>query len=896
MTTHLNQANLFARLQQQSSQQQTIVLTPNRRLSNHLLQAYHQWQHSQGRQTWPNPVILPINTWLEQCWQHLNLFSKQDQHDLPGKSLPQLLNHSQQLTLWQRIIRQHLSATDFFNVDACAELAQNAWNLLENWQITHNAQTFNVNQNSSIFYQWVKAYQFFCQQNSFIDSATLPKQLIPFIQNKQLPAPAALILACFDEIAPQIQQCLSAFVAQGTELLTLELTTANEATCLQTHFVDLEQEITSCAQWAKAELEKGNQSIGIVVPNLTTLRTKIERIFTQTFSSRHLFNLSVGLPLHEYPIIFSALQLLQLLRPQIDLVTVSLLLRTPFCHSSETEQHPRALLEERLRRLNTPMIGLNTLHHFAGQKNKPYYCPLLQRSVSRLMQRLPLQPRLASQWAQEFSQLLNLLGWPGERTLNSEEYQTVTRWSALLTEFASLDLVLEPLSYGTALKKLRELAGSTLFQPQSQPAAINILGLLEAAGLPFQKIWLLNLDNQTWPARAQPNPFIPFELQRQHQLPHATAQRELQFSQRMTERFSCSAETVIFSYHQMDGDQTLEASPLIAGLPVLLPTFATAIKADGETTASSTLESLNDHYGPAVSPTEKIAGGTFLLKEQAACPFRAFAKYRLNATGLSTTQLGLNPIQRGTLLHASLENSWQTLQNQQNLLSYSTDELTQLIATSIATAIKTLAPPYVSSFLQAIYQIEQQRLTKLLQRWFALEKNRPPFKIAALEQTYPIQFGNLILSMRIDRIDEIDDGSKLVIDYKSQLTVAKDWFGPRPTEPQLPLYCLTQDGITGLSFACIRSDKIGFSGISEQETNIEGIIPYHDFADSSNSHITATHWQEQKKDWQQTFNQLAQQFSQGDASVDPIDPPTTCRYCELTSFCRITELSDYDES
>ncbi len=46
--------------------------------------------------------------------------------------------------------------------------------------------------------------------------------------------------------------------------------------------------------------------------------------------------------------------------------------------------------------------------------------------------------------------------------------------------------------------------------------------------------------------------------------------------------------------------------------------------------------------------------------------------------------------------------------------------------------------------------------------------------------------------MRIDRIDEMPDGSLAVIDYKTSASVPSpsSWLGDRPSDPQLPLYAL----------------------------------------------------------------------------------------------------------
>jgi len=43
-----------------------------------------------------------------------------------------------------------------------------------------------------------------------------------------------------------------------------------------------------------------------------------------------------------------------------------------------------------------------------------------------------------------------------------------------------------------------------------------------------------------------------------------------------------------------------------------------------------------------------------MVKDQAACPFRAFAAHRLGAEGLQFPHTGLDALERGTLVHRVL--------------------------------------------------------------------------------------------------------------------------------------------------------------------------------------------------------------------------------------------------
>jgi len=64
-----------------------------------------------------------------------------------------------------------------------------------------------------------------------------------------------------------------------------------------------------------------------------------------------------------------------------------------------------------------------------------------------------------------------------------------------------------------------------------------------------------------------------------------------------------------------------------------------------------------------VTAVETARGGSALFKNQAACPFRAFAAHRLDAYPLDEPVAGLDAAERGSILHAALEFIWRELAN-----------------------------------------------------------------------------------------------------------------------------------------------------------------------------------------------------------------------------------------
>ena len=77
-----------------------------------------------------------------------------------------------------------------------------------------------------------------------------------------------------------------------------------------------------------------------------------------------------------------------------------------------------------------------------------------------------------------------------------------------------------------------------------------------------------------------------------------------------------------------------------------------------------------------------------------------------------------------------------------------------------------------------------------MSEWLALEKKRPPFQVIEQETERSLELSGLRLRLKIDRIDQLEDGGQLLIDYKTGMTSIQDWLTERLRQPQLPLYAL----------------------------------------------------------------------------------------------------------
>jgi ATP-dependent helicase/DNAse subunit B len=271
-------------------------------------------------------------------------------------------------------------------------------------------------------------------------------------------------------------------------------------------------------------------------------------------------------------------------------------------------------------------------------------------------------------------------------------------------------------------------------------------------------------------------------------------------------------------------------------------------------------------------------GGSGLLKSQAACPFQAFAKYRLGAKPWDEAKPGLHPLDRGNLLHSVLEPIWKELGSQHQLRALRTEQRRELIEDAFDETIEKKTSHYLPLQGPRLRAIERQRLVKLLLEWLDAECLRKAFHVVQQEGDVEAEFCGLRLKLRIDRIDKLENDRHVLIDYKSGEASAKSWDGDRPDEPQLPLYLLT----AGLDFAAValarfKIGDIGFEGYADGNGIISGIK------------APPLGWRPQQREWRRVLERLATNFREGRAVVDPKLKGKTCKFCHLQALCRVAE-------
>ena len=821
--------------------QKPLTVTPNERQALALWEQHARDQQAAGLETWETP---PISSWKEFT---RTLWEEYWMGGLYRERPPTLMNEWQERFLWLRVLRNSEEGGGLLNLPQASKLVQKAWELVNAYLLEERllAHSAHWPADTQVFLRWVSDFQQECRRRRWLEPSRLEMELAQALGSGLVPSralPQALVFQGFAEWTPNQRRLLDTLSVLGIAISEkVEQENGEPPEWKALSCLDPTDELRAAARWLRAKLEENpdrDLRVGLVVPDLAERRAEVHRALLEVFQPSLLFqqqsadnlahDLSAGLPLSHWRIIKDALALLALHRKYHTVSEWNVLCTSPYLGEAETELHNRAALWTKLLQDGRYQTGRHRLEQLCAPRNevyRAYHCPALTRRLREtlaLMERTPPQQK-PSRWAEYFSYELETWGWPGERKLDSVEYQTVARWKKLLAQFGSLDQLMGSITREEALQHLRRVADETVYQPKLSTGRVEVMGTLEAIGLSFDYLWLAGFHDGIWPSTARPNPYLPFSLQKEHGVAHSTPERELDFARRLTSVLLRAARQGVVSHPSFQEDQHCRPSPLFSSVPQV---SAENLGLAGSSTLhqrlleSRAVEVFRDPGPPPVPSQADTRGGSSLFKHQAACPFRAFALLRMDAKPLEEVKEGLDARQRGDLLHSALEELWKTLKSSTHWHSLSFEQRRETLITCATTAVNALGRRRSDVLRGLMVELEVERVTQLLWEWMKLEETREPFTVSATEERVSLQFAGLNLQVTIDRIDLLNDGSLAVIDYKTGDPVIQDWLGERPEDPQLPLYCVAASKAADfICFAKLKPGQISFKGLGKEDSH-----------------------------------------------------------------------------
>jgi len=847
--------------------------------------AYHRARQAEGLTAWPAPDVRDWQSFALSEWQKRN------------RDARMVLNSLQEQALWAEIVKdRHGEAASFpGTLHRLALMAMDAHRLICSYapQYLDTKTRRAWQQDAGAFSDWLATFDEECHRLECVSPARLALELAEALTN-EMAQRSELLLAGFDRILPAQTAFLSAW---GPWREAGSGDAAKDVSFFEA--ADKREELAACALWCKRELTANPASrLLVVTQNEARNRGEIERALLRyaepedrSGTGKQLFEFSLGVPLAQTALGRAALLTLRWLSDAITETEIDWLLSTGQIAANVDETRALTEFMRGLRRRNLQRTEWNLTSWITqrGADQLPEAWLRRMTQAKRDLENETRQTRSHLEWVELAKQLLEIAGWPGGRPLCSEQHQVTEHLKRVMDDCSSLGFDGERVPWREFVDTLERAATQALFAPESKGAPILIAGPAQSAGLEVDGIWFLGANEDAWPAAGATHPFLPIGVQREARMPHAAALFDWELAQAMTVRLLASAPQVNFSYARQAEDVEARPSRLItkiAGPPQELPG---ELRPAGEC-ALATEEWIDQTAVPF--PGGKVRGGAGVLTAQSQCPFKAFVTARLGAESWDAAEAGLTASQRGKLLHAVLKLAWDSNQGGvsshaalmaiADLRGFVEERVQRAMAEELTNGEREAMPP-------RYLELEHVRLTNLVTEWLRYERTRANFTVAGTEVDRVPQIESLNMRLRMDRVDRLEDGKLLVIDYKTGMVDRKSWDLPRPDDVQLPLYAgfaLNEDAeCGGLVFAKIRAGEIAFDGRVRDAKST--LLP----AVGANSALAKKKLTEQDlAEWREYIEQMARDFVAGGAKVDPRDREHTCKNCGLQTLCRIAEF------
>ena len=687
-----------------------------------------------------------------------------------------------------------------------AEWAAEAWALALAWRIDPASSAFEATANGRLFQRWAARFRSKLKASNWISAAELA--------DAAPPEAVDLHLLGFERIEPQMADLLARVERAGGRVHHHE---AAESPALSERRIRLESqadEVSAAAQWARQTLiDDGAARIGVVFPYLAAAYHAIDHAFGVEFAdAADAFDISGGPPLTEQPVWRSAERLLAHMLEPADPAPKSLSL-APFLDLPST-------------------LDLEPAH---GR-----------------------QPFAA--WVAHFRNLLRQVRWGA--AAGSVQHQARERIEDCLDRYSALSQ--RPnLTAPEALRTLKDLLSAQQFAPERPPAPIQVLGYLETTGLQFSHLWVAGLSDANWPQSPAPNPLIPLELQRQCGIPRIDHPSEGAFAQRRIQHWRTACQHFTASWFPAEAEEGQACSALIRPLAeVAIDAVVGRHRQRRHPWLAQAPEPASEEVPPdqATPQDGEIRGGTAPVRDQAECPFRAWAVHRLGLKAEQSEERFPDALTRGTVVHEAFHKLYRD-----HKLPFSDND--------VSTAVEAAVAEHFAHTPARFRANERSRIEAIIDAWLRHEAKRPEFSVIGLERGTELTMPGAQFRLRIDRIDQdAATGAKIVIDYKTGAVSVNRLVDERLVEPQLPMYALTDDRIHAVLYARVGDEEIRLDGWSGDRLT-PGRSPEGG-------------WERLRDRWRGQIAALVEEFRSGDAQVAP-HHPQTCRYCHLPSLCRV---------
>lgn len=844
------------------------VITANRRLARVLREAFADQQLQADRLAWESPAIHAWQDWLE-----IRMQGATDQASLPTR-----INVHQSQLLWERCLSKEIGESSA-GISGLVRLSRDAWQRLADWQVPiRDVARAAQSHDQRLFAAAAGRYLGILERENWVDDAGLTGLISELMRSGRANCQGRITFVGFDRERPATGSIMTLLAQKGCDVGLAPTPKMADSAGLQS-FETTDAEMRAAGAWARQCLEKDpRQTIAIIAGNLEQDAEVKARLVREGFvpgwqfapaSLARSVNVSYGRKLIDYPAVRIALLVLRWLVRDLSAGEVGHLLRTPMLGPSQLGARSR--LELRIRQLpdrkwSPAMVSASLRDRDNGGDATEWLNIVASISKARRDIQRSASP---AEWAVYIDNTLSACSWPGRDALSSDDFQLTNRWRDLLNDLARLDLVSPAMNLTTALRRLELMATETVFQPESDGSAVQLIGPLEASGAQFDAIWISGLTAANWPPPGNPSPLLSRSLQRKQGMPDANPADTVDYARSLLVRLGHSARQVICSYGLSEDDAEQTPSDL---LQELAPQEQVAQADPGWHAARlSTLARMTvvGDSVPKILPGECISGGAGTIQRQLTNPLSAFIVGRLGVRYLQPQAVGLPASLRGNIIHDALYQLYIDTPTHHEISAWTEDELRARKGSAVNFAFAR-HERNADEVLIELLKLERLRIGKLLKQFVDIDRARVEFSIAAVEQELAFAEADVRMQLRVDRLDRLPDGTLVILDYKTGGKKTLLNSDGSPKEIQLIAYALAlDDPVSAVALVNIDSREMSFSGAG------------HGYTDS-------TVWDETLARWKSLVRAGCRELSAGDVRIDATQTVKDARDVNLLS--RYTEL------
>ena len=835
------------------------------------------------------PPIYSINRWLIKEYKEFCMVSESNENY-------SVLNGTEEKILWEKIIKKDLKEQKFQKkqIESITEKVISADKIIREYKIKNGElKKYEFSDEEKKFNKWLKQFKSHCKQKSLISKLSF----IEFFIEKQIEhniiKNEELLLVGFDNQNPLFEDLISVLNEKNNlreyEYKEKKIKRVQEIEC-----EDVEDEIKEIILWVKHNLKK---KLLIISPALNKYQIKLQNeldrqiqpdIYNE-YNKKNIYNSNLQRPLSKEPIITAAINLLKLNNShQTNLKNFfeSLMFNNWIDADGYND---REQLANYINDKKIPKITINLIIKLIKNDVKVKHLNLdsLESTLTliRKNQTLWRKKKTVTEWVSLTEQYWKKIKIFEINNLLSFENNNINDLIKSLNKVSNNKIIDE-------LSTFEEYLEILLTQLESWPAAtekdnsyIDINGFEENQIKKYDAIWLMNMNSKYCPGKRDFNPFISKKLQKKYHIFDEVYTKKIDAIR--LNRLKNFSTDITISYSKKDGETTLiKTSGYFHDFKELIcKNSSSKIKE----IQSDDCEKIEDHMAPEILGSEiSVSGGFRSLENYYVCPAWAFYENRLHASSFyEDIQDEISKMDRGNLIHEFLERFWKEYKNSANLAKMSEKVLQQNIDTLIDQVMLTIkgSKPYLTP---RQIQLESNYFQNIAYQWLSFEKtNRPSFKVIESEEKYKININRITFNVKIDRIDEYEDGSRLLIDYKTgnEESISK-WTKPPISSLQMPIY-ITFTGINNISAAgigYIHSRNVKLVGLSKYGQNLIDA----ELKDCSLSKKDEGQWPNLINSWHKDIYELASGYLSGKASVT-FKKENDLKYCAVKPLLRLAE-------